>query len=143
MFGICAVDAGVVLGKTVDIFAVGAGIEDVIWLGFAAAGEMMFKNSPTTGLDRAAVMTAVRTRLGTVAIDCHRDLGATVTFSGSAAFGAACASTASGASFTGADSADTVFETGEALRATGVPAISFHHAGYVGTTDSAGFCDGF
>src|SRR3989344_2085789 len=84
MFGICAVDAGVVLGKTVDIFAVGAGIEDVIWLGFAAAGEMMFKNSPTTGLDRAAVMTAVRTRLGTVAIDCHRDLGATVTFSGSA-----------------------------------------------------------
>ena len=89
MFGICAVDAGVVLGKTVDIFAVGAGIEDVIWLGFAAAGEMMFKNSPTTGLDRAAVMTAVRTRLGTVAIDCHSDLGATGTFSGSAAFGAA------------------------------------------------------
>src|SRR3989338_744648 len=98
---------------------------------------MKFKNSPTTGLDRAAVMTAVRTRPGTVAIDCHSDLGATVTFSGSAVLGAACingvvmsCAFAMGTTIaSGADSTDFGATSGAAARATGVPAISFHHAG--------------
>src|SRR3989338_1899285 len=136
---------------TAGAFATLPGGSSAISFGFAIAGVIKFTNSPSGGWDRAAVMTAVRTRLGTVAIDCHSDLGATVTFSGSEVFGAACASAevmscsfAMGTTIAaGADSTGFGATTGAAVRATGVPAISFHHAGYVGTTDSAGFCDRF
>src|SRR3989344_7302345 len=60
-----------------------SGTSKAIWFGSAMTGVMMFKNSPTTGLNESAVITAERARFGTFASELSNVLGDAKTFSGS------------------------------------------------------------